>query len=119
MNVIYHVMPHIDFILSAKNNTCTSELLLTQIRNVAFQKTCLDSPTRKSDHHKPVGLYPCHRQGGNQVFSRSKFAKLRQYHRFRNVSGTSFRLILFFSLLHSPILSTFLDTLAYYTYSTE
>ncbi|CAG4956364.1 unnamed protein product [Colias eurytheme] len=38
-----------------------------EIRNVAFQKTCLDSPTRKSDHHKPVGLYPCHRQGGNQI----------------------------------------------------
>ncbi|CAH2048493.1 unnamed protein product, partial [Iphiclides podalirius] len=38
-----------------------------EIRNVGFQKTCLDSPTRKSDHHKPVGLYPCHRQGGNQI----------------------------------------------------
>ncbi|CAB3261266.1 unnamed protein product [Arctia plantaginis] len=38
-----------------------------EIRNVGFQKICLDSPTRKSDHHKPVGLYPCHRQGGNQI----------------------------------------------------
>ncbi|KAK0075316.1 hypothetical protein PV325_007074 [Microctonus aethiopoides] len=28
--------------------------------------TCLDSPARKSDLHKAVGLYPCHRQGGNQ-----------------------------------------------------
>ena len=49
---------------------CPSKLLPVQIRNIAFEKTCLDSPTRKSDHHKPVGLYPCHRQGGNQVFYR-------------------------------------------------
>ncbi|CAG9562065.1 unnamed protein product [Danaus chrysippus] len=38
-----------------------------EIRNIGFERTCLDSPTRKSDHHKPVGLYPCHRQGGNQI----------------------------------------------------
>ncbi|CAF4902827.1 unnamed protein product [Pieris macdunnoughi] len=42
-----------------------------EIRNVAFQKTCLDSPTRKSDHHKPVGIYPCHRQGGNQMWNQA------------------------------------------------
>lgn len=30
-------------------------------------RTCLDSPARKSDLYKPVGLYPCHKQGGNQV----------------------------------------------------
>ncbi|KAK6618488.1 putative polypeptide N-acetylgalactosaminyltransferase 9 [Polyplax serrata] len=30
-------------------------------------KTCLDSPARKADLHKAVGLFPCHRQGGNQV----------------------------------------------------
>lgn len=59
---------------------CPSKLLLVQIRNVAFQKTCLDSPTRKSDHHKPVGLYPCHRQGGNQVFCRLQYDLMRQYH---------------------------------------
>ncbi|XP_022238622.1 putative polypeptide N-acetylgalactosaminyltransferase 9 isoform X2 [Limulus polyphemus] len=28
---------------------------------------CLDSPARRDDLHKPVGLYPCHGQGGNQV----------------------------------------------------
>ncbi|UYV76153.1 gly-5, partial [Cordylochernes scorpioides] len=27
---------------------------------------CLDSPARSADLHKPVGLYPCHGQGGNQ-----------------------------------------------------
>ncbi|KAL2715575.1 putative polypeptide N-acetylgalactosaminyltransferase 9 isoform X1 [Vespula squamosa] len=29
--------------------------------------TCLDSPARKADLHKAAGLYPCHRQGGNQI----------------------------------------------------
>jgi polypeptide N-acetylgalactosaminyltransferase len=39
-----------------------------EIRNLGYGgKTCLDSPARRSDLHKPVGLYPCHRQGGNQV----------------------------------------------------
>lgn len=39
-----------------------------QIRNMGYGgKTCLDSPSRKVDLHKPVGLYPCHRQGGHQV----------------------------------------------------
>lgn len=66
--------------MSAKVFTCPSKLLPVQIRNVAFQKICLDSPTRKSDHHKPVGLYPCHRQGGNQVFCRFQYDLTRQYH---------------------------------------
>lgn len=40
----------------------------TQIRNLgAGGRTCLDSPARKKDLKKPVGLYPCHNQGGNQV----------------------------------------------------
>lgn len=30
-------------------------------------RTCLDSPAGKRNLKKPVGLYPCHRQGGNQV----------------------------------------------------
>ncbi|KAK3858249.1 hypothetical protein Pcinc_035552 [Petrolisthes cinctipes] len=29
--------------------------------------TCLDSPARRANLHKPVGLYPCHKQGGNQI----------------------------------------------------
>lgn len=68
------------------NNECkicmnmSFQIIPIQIRNIGFHKTCLDSPTRKSDHHKPVGLYPCHRQGGNQVFCRSQLNSLRQYH---------------------------------------
>lgn len=39
-----------------------------QVRNMGYGgKTCLDSAARKGDLHKPVGLYPCHRMGGNQV----------------------------------------------------
>jgi len=39
-----------------------------QVRNLGEGgNTCLDSPARKADLHKPCGLYPCHRQGGNQV----------------------------------------------------
>lgn len=39
-----------------------------QIRNLGFEgRTCLDSPARKKDLKKAVGLYPCHSQGGNQV----------------------------------------------------
>lgn len=55
------------------------KIITVQIRNVGFKKICLDSPTRKSDHHKPVGLYPCHRQGGNQVYCRSYYYVRRQY----------------------------------------
>ncbi|CAK1556414.1 unnamed protein product [Leptosia nina] len=58
-----------------------------EIRNVAFQKTCLDSPTRKSDHHKPVGLYPCHRQGGNQYWMYSKNGEIRRDETCLDYSG--------------------------------
>lgn len=38
------------------------------MRNLGFgARICLDSAARKNDMHKPVGLYPCHKQGGNQV----------------------------------------------------
>lgn len=30
-------------------------------------RTCLDAPGGKKNLRKPVGLYPCHNQGGNQV----------------------------------------------------
>lgn len=38
------------------------------MRNLGYgSRTCLDSPARKKDLRKAVGLYPCHSQGGNQV----------------------------------------------------
>ena len=30
---------------------------------------CVDSAAHKAALHKPVGLYPCHLSGGNQVSS--------------------------------------------------
>jgi len=46
----------------------TKKKCYAQVRNFGYGgKTCLDSPARKNDLHKAVGLYPCHGQGGNQV----------------------------------------------------
>lgn len=46
------------------------------MRNLGFgARICLDSAARKNDMHKPVGLYPCHKQGGNQVRFRFFFQK--------------------------------------------
>lgn len=48
----------------------------TQIRNLgAGGRTCLDSPARKKDLKKKVGLYPCHNQGGNQVCNKTNYEK--------------------------------------------
>ncbi|CAG0904953.1 unnamed protein product [Darwinula stevensoni] len=41
-------------------------------------KTCLDAAARKQDLHKPVGTYPCHRQGGNQFWMMSKSGEIRR-----------------------------------------
>ncbi|RWS15857.1 putative polypeptide N-acetylgalactosaminyltransferase 9-like protein, partial [Dinothrombium tinctorium] len=52
-----------------------------EVRNLggsSSQKLCLDSPARKQDLHKPVGLYPCHNQGGNQYFLLSKDGEIRR-----------------------------------------
>ncbi|KAK4873793.1 hypothetical protein RN001_013153 [Aquatica leii] len=50
-------------------------------------KTCLDSPARKSDLHKPAGLYPCHRQGGNQYWMYSKTGEIRRDEACLDYSG--------------------------------
>merc|ERR1719282_2092845 len=39
---------------------------------------CIDSPAKKNDLHKPVGLYPCHLQGGNQYWMLSKEGEIRR-----------------------------------------
>ncbi|XP_055694625.1 putative polypeptide N-acetylgalactosaminyltransferase 9 isoform X1 [Lutzomyia longipalpis] len=50
-----------------------------EIRNLAFGgRTCLDSPARKKDLKKAVGLYPCHNQGGNQYWMMSKTGEIRR-----------------------------------------
>ena len=41
-------------------------------------KMCLDSSARKSDYHKPLGLYPCHGSGGNQYWLLSRDGEIRR-----------------------------------------
>ncbi|CAL8108671.1 unnamed protein product [Orchesella dallaii] len=50
-----------------------------EIRNLGLGGTvCLDSPATKKQINKPVGLYPCHGQGGNQYWSYSKTGEVRR-----------------------------------------
>lgn len=50
-----------------------------EVRNLGMgAATCLDSPARRDDLHKPVGLYPCHGQGGNQFWMLSKQGEIRR-----------------------------------------
>ncbi|XP_067124944.1 putative polypeptide N-acetylgalactosaminyltransferase 9 [Centruroides vittatus] len=50
-----------------------------EVRNLGMGSgTCLDSPARRDDLHKPVGLYPCHGQGGNQFWMLSKQGEIRR-----------------------------------------
>ncbi|CAG7834739.1 unnamed protein product [Allacma fusca] len=50
-----------------------------EIRNLGLGgNICLDSPATKKQTNKPVGLYPCHGQGGNQFWSYSKQGEIRR-----------------------------------------
>lgn len=51
-----------------------------EVRNEAegHIKMCLDSSARKSDYHKPLGLYPCHGSGGNQYWLLSRDGEIRR-----------------------------------------
>jgi polypeptide N-acetylgalactosaminyltransferase len=50
-----------------------------EIRNMGLGgNICLDSPATKKQTNKPVGLYPCHGQGGNQYWSYSKQGEIRR-----------------------------------------
>lgn len=43
-----------------------SVVYVQQIHNLGTGQ-CVDSAAKPDDNHKPVGLWPCHGQGGNQV----------------------------------------------------
>ncbi|XP_018325840.2 putative polypeptide N-acetylgalactosaminyltransferase 9 isoform X2 [Agrilus planipennis] len=59
-----------------------------EFRNMAFgKKTCMDSPARKNDLHKPVGIFPCHRQGGNQYWMYTKTGEIRRDEACLDYSG--------------------------------
>lgn len=51
-----------------------------EVRNEANGniKMCLDSAARKSDFHKPLGVYPCHGAGGNQYWLLSRDGEIRR-----------------------------------------
>lgn len=60
-----------------------------EVRNLgAGGSTCLDSPARRANLHKPVGLYPCHKQGGNQYWMLSKEGEIRRDEACMDYAGT-------------------------------
>lgn len=60
-----------------------------EVRNLGYgNKTCLDSPARKTDLNKPAGLYPCHKMGGNQYWMLSKIGEIRRDESCLDYAGT-------------------------------
>ncbi|CAJ0578510.1 unnamed protein product, partial [Mesorhabditis spiculigera] len=50
-----------------------------EVRNLGGDgRKCLDCMVNKHDKNKPVGLYPCHGQGGNQYWMYSKDGEIRR-----------------------------------------
>lgn len=41
---------------------------LLQIANI-WSDICIDSAAKPGDMHSPIGTWPCHGQGGNQVYT--------------------------------------------------
>lgn len=69
--------------------TNVTKPISAQVRNLGYGgRTCLDSPARKSDLYKPVGLYPCHRQGGNQVRPRLPYSVPAPFCRLPRQTGS-------------------------------
>ncbi|XP_072767780.1 putative polypeptide N-acetylgalactosaminyltransferase 9 isoform X2 [Anoplolepis gracilipes] len=58
-----------------------------EIRQIASE-ICIDSPGKSEDLHQPVGLYPCHRQGGNQYWMLSKTGEIRRDESCLDYSGS-------------------------------
>jgi polypeptide N-acetylgalactosaminyltransferase len=62
-----------------------------EVRNLGIESAsgqmCLDSAAHKQDLHKPVTLYPCHGQGGNQYWLLSKEGEIRRDEACLDYSG--------------------------------
>ncbi|XP_055924805.1 putative polypeptide N-acetylgalactosaminyltransferase 9 isoform X2 [Argiope bruennichi] len=59
-----------------------------EIRNLGDGgDTCLDSAAKRDDFHKPVGLWPCHSQGGNQYWMFSKEGEIKRDEACLDYSG--------------------------------
>jgi polypeptide N-acetylgalactosaminyltransferase len=48
-----------------------------EIRN-KDKPVCVDSPADHNNYHKPVNMWPCHNQGGNQYWMLSKQGEIRR-----------------------------------------
>lgn len=60
-----------------------------EIRNLGYGgRHCLDSPSKKKDLKKAVGVYPCHKLGGNQYWMFSKAGEIRRDEACLDFSGT-------------------------------
>jgi len=53
-----------------------------------WSNQCIDSPGKREDLHKPVGLWPCHNQGGNQYWMLSKQGEIRRDEACLDFAGT-------------------------------
>eukprot|EP00092_Neocalanus_flemingeri_P074982 GFUD01092815.1.p1 GENE.GFUD01092815.1~~GFUD01092815.1.p1 ORF type:complete len:654 (-),score=135.57 GFUD01092815.1:284-2245(-) len=60
-----------------------------EIKNInSIPQQCIDSHVRPNDMHKPVGLWPCHDQGGNQYWLMSKTGEIRRDDACLDYGGT-------------------------------
>jgi len=58
-----------------------------EIRNL-WSNQCVDSAAGSSELHKPIGLWPCHLQGGNQFWLFSKTGEIRRDEACLDYAGT-------------------------------
>ncbi|XP_044253269.1 putative polypeptide N-acetylgalactosaminyltransferase 9 isoform X2 [Tribolium madens] len=55
--------------------------------SVLDRELCIDSPCKPEDLHNPIGLWPCHKQGGNQFWMYSKSGEIRRDEACLDYSG--------------------------------
>lgn len=53
---------------------------------------CIDSAAKPEDMHNPIGLWPCHNQGGNQVLKLSRITEKNTLTRIEYLDAIKARL---------------------------